>query len=232
MIDRVLNAAFFRSLVFLAITGAVSVASAVAPRCANLFESSPQVEELIERVGLVEKMVNAWVAEPIPHVDPNRVAVLAIRVSEVVEKLLSEELFPRANIELVLLIEAEATAIKGERIAEILNVSARSFGLEPPAKYETHPFRSVPIARLGIKDLAHLPPHLREKFDDFQHVLSDLPNPLAMDPKWDLEKIQMRELNLPGRLFTVRLNQGYRVLFSFETHGLYTIQRIRKDLTH
>ena len=231
MFDRLLGATFFRSLVFLAISGAVSSAHSVSWKCADLFEINPPVEELMERAGQIEKDVNAWVADPKPSVDPKRVAALAVQVNLVVERLLSD-FESKNNLGAVVLIETEASAIKRERIAEIVEISARSFGLESPLPRSESSVRTVPISRLGIKDLAHLPPHLREKYDEFQHVLSDLENPLSMDPKWDLERIQMRELHLPGQLFTIRLNQGYRVLFSHEANGTYTIQRIRKDLTH
>jgi hypothetical protein len=76
------------------------------------------------------------------------------------------------------------------------------------------------------------PTYLR-KFREFFSELEIASHLHNMSAKWSLEKVTMAEVvGTKVNTYTVRLNHGYRVLFTYHPIRGIEIVRISKSLTH
>lgn len=91
----------------------------------------------------------------------------------------------------------------------------------------------VIISKKAEKDIAGLQPLYLDKFREFLQELKTISRLSTISPSWSLEKINMFELvGTKVNTYTVRLNHGYRVLFTFDPIQGATIVRVSKSLTH
>lgn len=95
---------------------------------------------------------------------------------------------------------------------------------------EFNPSRKVNIQHKAEKEIQHLPKNLHQKLDEFistatgPHGLKDL---LDNPGRWHYEKLPQ----FGSKAHSVRLNDGYRVLFDVTDDGI-EIRRVNKGQIH
>ena len=93
------------------------------------------------------------------------------------------------------------------------------------------PFQ-VTVARNAAKEIEALPSHLKPKIEEMRRALETSSNPRDWPQNWQAERIVMREINSDGPIYSVRLNHGYRLVFSIDGKGNVVVHAVSKTLTH
>lgn len=103
---------------------------------------------------------------------------------------------------------------------------------QPSAPAKAPAKSTVTFSRNAEKDISHLQLHYKSKFEEFINEISQISRLSLLHPRWSLEKVSMHEILKDQVAYTVRLNQGYRVLFTLPQHNEVHIVRVSKSLTH
>ena len=93
---------------------------------------------------------------------------------------------------------------------------------------------TVTIAKDAVKDYAALQRPLRWKVDELKAEMESVPNSFNWQKKWELKRLEGSEIQFDrtNAVYSIRLNHGYRVVFTISPDRSITIYRISKTVTH
>ena len=184
-------------------------------KCEKLFDTV-NLEQLIEQAGAVEHRLNQIILTSANASEVHRAAQQLSEVELVIQSLLESDSPPDLNqlsLQLDYLGELHKAADK------VLNVSS------------AQPQFKITILKKAEKDIAGLQKHLQVKFAIFLEELSRIKSPVYLSHSWSLERIEVREVtSLPT--YSVRLNRGYRVVFTYDQPRGLVILRVSMKITH
>lgn len=209
----------FTSILF-GLTLIVFKAYATNRPCEDTILSPSTIDRALDKAGSLETSLSLTIANSTDVTMRNRAALRLARLEVLIERILNGDSDLTVDLK------------NGKFEAELESLGQLESNDSPPIVRFPDKINHIYIRKLAEKDILNLQPQLKEKYDEFvdeiaTHPFADLPS------KWALEKIKFSELELPnGKNYSVRLNQGYRILFNFNPPNEVTIARVSKTTTH
>ncbi len=196
----------------LVLVGSISLAQ--APKCSDLF--GPNLETLLEKAGQLEFDLNQSITMKHNALESQSEVKRLEQVQFLIEDLFSYEgpedgliVLSKRLDELTVRPELKQTFVKTEAVRPTVVVEAKTARKD----YETIQF------------------YLKEKYNKFLDEVSKVRTLSELAPSWSLERVDVLEITREPT-FSVRLNQGYRVLFIYEPVTGVKVLRISMKVTH
>lgn len=185
-----------------------------APKCSDIF--GPSIEALLEKAGQLEfDLTNRLIlrSDNSPEVQTE-----SQRLEQV--QTLIEDIFANAGSEEDLVVLSKRL----EQLTQKKEVIEASSTLTPR-------LTNIVESKNARKDFDGLQNYLKEKYNKFLDEISRARSLTDLSPNWALERIDVFEITREPT-YSIRLNQGYRVLFVYESSSGVKILRISMKVTH
>ncbi len=231
---------------FATILAALTICSTLAPaapKCAQIIDSAHDVHlsnEPYADTEMLEREVQLLTVNISLRYGPNnllneKLDALMAEVTEesrhieaLQERLMTEEPISPKEIEAVAeKLKLLKTELVRTNAQSVLLLTEHPVGVPPDQTVRNE----IHVAKDAEKDLARLQPRFLEKYHDFVAELATVTSPRQLSAKWSAKTLCSVCRYLDDVRYSVRLNRGYRVVFSFEDNRA-TILAISKTVTH
>lgn len=204
----------FRNLLFLTLILLSSISFAEGPKCSALF--GPDIETLLEKAGQIEFDLNRSLTLKHNTSEASNDVQRLEQVQTIIEEILD---FNGSDNDLLVLANRLDQISQKVEVIQVFSSS----DVQRPTK--------VVEAKSARKDYEMIQHYLKDKYNKFLDEVSRVHSLAELPSNWALERINVFEVTHEPS-FSVRLNQGYRVLFIYRPESGVKVLRISMKVTH
>ncbi len=217
----------FLTLLWLSLFALPVNSAQIEVTCHTLVPSSVRIDKALDSAAELE----VFLRQELGHeANPTRLEILSnslVKLELLISRLLDFSISPRGNLNGLLyqLNQLEERS----RTQALTDTLIREGGTSLPEQ-EVYGVQ-FEFTKKAAKDFDNLQPYLQKKCNEFTDELKTVDDARHVGALWALEKLSSSQ-DFGSETYSIRLNQGYRVVFTIEDDHSVIIQRISKTLTH